>query len=128
MVLGGEYTNEALSAHAEDQPRGAVCKCPGFFTRVCKKWMEREDYRGVAPYLLEILPWEDCVRHGYVYYHRGGSRRLWLTVTGKVGMSVLTKGLAMDFVRQDRKEMAITSIWPAVVCLITYSSFTSLTI
>lgn len=35
--------------------------------------------------------------------------------TGKVGMSVLTKGLAMDFVRQGRKEMAITSIWPAVV-------------
>lgn len=34
---------------------------------------------------------------------------------GKVGMSVLTKGLAMDFERQGRKEMAITSIWPAVV-------------
>ncbi|PGG99445.1 hypothetical protein AJ79_08519 [Helicocarpus griseus UAMH5409] len=33
---------------------------------------------------------------------------------GKVGMSVLTKGLAMDFVRQGRKDMAITSIWPAV--------------
>ncbi|KAH2667870.1 hypothetical protein LV164_006222 [Aspergillus fumigatus] len=34
---------------------------------------------------------------------------------GKVGMSVLTKGLAMDFVRQGTKDMAITSIWPAVV-------------
>ncbi|KAK2778893.1 hypothetical protein FQN53_001585 [Emmonsiellopsis sp. PD_33] len=33
---------------------------------------------------------------------------------GKVGMSVLTKGLAMDFVREGRKDMAITSIWPAV--------------
>ncbi|KAH1297511.1 hypothetical protein KXW98_002942 [Aspergillus fumigatus] len=33
---------------------------------------------------------------------------------GKVGMSVLTKGLAMDFVRQGTKDMAITSIWPAV--------------
>ncbi|KAF4153720.1 hypothetical protein CNMCM6069_000343 [Aspergillus lentulus] len=33
---------------------------------------------------------------------------------GKVGMSVLTKGLAMDFVRQGAKDMAITSIWPAV--------------
>ncbi|KAI9737147.1 MAG: hypothetical protein M1834_000740 [Cirrosporium novae-zelandiae] len=32
---------------------------------------------------------------------------------GKVGMSVLTKGLAMDFVRQDHLDMAITSIWPA---------------
>lgn len=32
---------------------------------------------------------------------------------GKVGMSVLTKGLAMDWQRQGRKDMAITSIWPA---------------
>lgn len=32
---------------------------------------------------------------------------------GKVGMSVLTKGLAMDFEREGRKNMAITSIWPA---------------
>ncbi|KAI1268385.1 hypothetical protein F5Y18DRAFT_441140 [Xylariaceae sp. FL1019] len=33
---------------------------------------------------------------------------------GKVGMSVLTKGLAMDFKRQGLDGMAITSIWPAV--------------
>ncbi|KAL2826945.1 hypothetical protein BJY01DRAFT_262174 [Aspergillus pseudoustus] len=32
---------------------------------------------------------------------------------GKVGMSVLVKGLAMDFVRQRRESMAITGIWPA---------------
>ncbi|KAI0481430.1 hypothetical protein F4859DRAFT_474670 [Xylaria cf. heliscus] len=32
---------------------------------------------------------------------------------GKVGMSVLTKGLAMDFQRQGLTNMAITSIWPA---------------
>ena len=32
---------------------------------------------------------------------------------GKVGMSVLTKGLAMDFERQGRDQMAITSLWPA---------------
>ncbi|KAI1179984.1 hypothetical protein F4777DRAFT_530613 [Nemania sp. FL0916] len=32
---------------------------------------------------------------------------------GKVGMSVLTKGLAMDFQRQGLNDMAITSIWPA---------------
>lgn len=31
-------------------------------------------------------------------------------------MSVLVKGLAMDFVRQGRDEMAITSVWPASVC------------
>lgn len=34
---------------------------------------------------------------------------------GKIGMSVLTKGLAMDFERQGRTGMAITSIWPATV-------------
>lgn len=34
---------------------------------------------------------------------------------GKVGMSVLTKGLAMDFEREGKFEMAITSIWPATV-------------
>ena len=33
---------------------------------------------------------------------------------GKVGMSVLTKGLAMDFEKQGKKDMAISSIWPAV--------------
>jgi len=38
---------------------------------------------------------------------------------GKVGMSVLTKGLAMDFERQGVADrMAITSIWPAVVSLL----------
>lgn len=35
---------------------------------------------------------------------------------GKVAMSVLTKGLAMDFERMGKKDMAITSIWPAAVC------------
>jgi len=32
---------------------------------------------------------------------------------GKIGMSVLTKGLAMDFEREGKSDMAITSIWPA---------------
>jgi len=32
---------------------------------------------------------------------------------GKVGMSILTKGLAMDFEREGKTSMAITSIWPA---------------
>lgn len=36
---------------------------------------------------------------------------------GKIGMSVLTKGLAIDFEREGLKDMAITSIWPAVVSL-----------
>ncbi|MCJ1452603.1 hypothetical protein MMC28_002946 [Mycoblastus sanguinarius] len=34
---------------------------------------------------------------------------------GKIGMSVLTKGLAMDFEREGKKGMAVTSIWPATV-------------
>ncbi|TLD33294.1 hypothetical protein PspLS_00483 [Pyricularia sp. CBS 133598] len=33
---------------------------------------------------------------------------------GKIAMSVLTKGLAMDLERQGLNEMAITSLWPAV--------------
>jgi len=32
---------------------------------------------------------------------------------GKVGMSVLTKGLAEDFKREGKSHMAITSLWPA---------------
>ncbi|KAG8625811.1 hypothetical protein KVT40_006212 [Elsinoe batatas] len=32
---------------------------------------------------------------------------------GKIGMSVLTIGLAMDWERQGHKDMAITSLWPA---------------
>lgn len=32
---------------------------------------------------------------------------------GKVGMSVLTMGLAMDFVREQKSNMAVTSLWPA---------------
>ena len=36
----------------------------------------------------------------------------------KVAMSVLTKGLAMDFERQGLREMSITSIWPAVVSFV----------
>ncbi|KJZ72882.1 hypothetical protein HIM_07645 [Hirsutella minnesotensis 3608] len=33
---------------------------------------------------------------------------------GKVAMSVLTKGLAMDLEREGRSDMAISSLWPAV--------------
>jgi len=32
---------------------------------------------------------------------------------GKIGMSVLTKGLAMDFEREGKVNMSISSIWPA---------------
>jgi NAD(P)-dependent dehydrogenase (short-subunit alcohol dehydrogenase family) len=32
---------------------------------------------------------------------------------GKAGMSILTKGLAMDWEREGKRGMAITSIWPA---------------
>lgn len=36
---------------------------------------------------------------------------------GKVGMSVLTMGLAVDFEREGRSGMAISSLWPAVVSM-----------
>ena len=42
---------------------------------------------------------------------------------GKVGMSVLTMGLGMDFQREGKGEMAITSIWPATVCIFTFVGF-----
>ena len=32
---------------------------------------------------------------------------------GKVGMSVLVKGLAMDWIREGKADMAVTGIWPA---------------
>ena len=35
--------------------------------------------------------------------------------SGKVGMSVLTKALAMDWVREGKRDMAISTIWPAAV-------------
>lgn len=34
---------------------------------------------------------------------------------GKVGMSVLTMGLAVDFEREGKEGMAVSSLWPAVV-------------
>lgn len=34
---------------------------------------------------------------------------------GKIGMSALTMGLAVDFEREGRTNMAITSLWPAAV-------------
>ncbi len=34
---------------------------------------------------------------------------------GKFGMSALTMGLAVDFEREGRSEMAVTSLWPAAV-------------
>lgn len=37
-------------------------------------------------------------------------------------MSVLTKGLAMDFVREGRTDMSISSIWPASVSMVHSSS------
>ena len=36
---------------------------------------------------------------------------------GKVGMSVLTVGLSMDWKREGREGMAISSIWPAAVSI-----------
>lgn len=44
---------------------------------------------------------------------------------GKVAMSVLTKGLAMDWKREGKKDMAITSIWPAVVRYVYTRSYPS---
>jgi len=47
--------------------------------------------------------------------------------TGKIGMSVLTMGLAMDYEREGRNDMAITSIWPAAVSIHRSSYYCDLT-
>jgi NAD(P)-dependent dehydrogenase (short-subunit alcohol dehydrogenase family) len=40
---------------------------------------------------------------------------------GKVAMSVLTMGLAMDWEREGKSGLAVTSIWPAAVCAFCFS-------
>jgi NAD(P)-dependent dehydrogenase (short-subunit alcohol dehydrogenase family) len=62
-------------------------------------------FRGKTAYAMGELAVKYCLLE----------RNLISLYIGKVGMSVLTKGLAMDFIRQGRKDMAITSIWPAAV-------------
>ncbi|KAJ7605034.1 putative Hydroxysteroid dehydrogenase-like protein 2 [Mycena polygramma] len=70
-----------------------------------------------------------AVQSALPYFERGGWRARVIVVSppiysrffrgktsyamGKVGMSVLTKGLAMDWQREGKHDMAITSIWPA---------------
>lgn len=46
---------------------------------------------------------------------------------GKVGMSVLVKGMAMDLQRMGEKgkDMAIVGLWPAVVCSLFLVAVTS---
>ncbi|KND95264.1 Hydroxysteroid dehydrogenase-like protein 2 [Tolypocladium ophioglossoides CBS 100239] len=45
---------------------------------------------------------------------------------GKVAMSILTKGLAMDLVHDGLKDMAIISIWPAAIESAATAQFTNL--
>ena len=83
--------------------------------------MEGEDNCGFAADLFAVFQGQDGICYGYgmpdlLLSEVSAVLLIYLTVPGKVGMSVLTKGLAMDFVRQGRGDMAITSIWPAVVC------------
>ncbi|KAI1822943.1 hypothetical protein F4861DRAFT_531900 [Xylaria intraflava] len=79
--------------------------------------MQRVNPEGLYGTLQEALP--HLKNHGriivvsppiYSRFFRGKTAY----AMGKVGMSVLTKGLAMDFERQGLSDMAITSIWPAV--------------
>lgn len=68
-------------------------------------------FRGKTAYAMGMYLSSDFITPGFVAN----------IGAGKVGMSVLTKGLAMDFVRQGAKDMAITSIWPAVVRFLTFA-------
>ncbi|KAJ0298787.1 hypothetical protein COL516b_009588 [Colletotrichum fioriniae] len=80
--------------------------------------MQRVNPEGLYLTLHAALPHLKCQRRGrivvvsppiYSRFFRGKTAY----AMGKVGMSVLTKGLAMDLVRQGLDDMAITSIWPA---------------
>ncbi|KAJ0321099.1 hypothetical protein COL5a_009428 [Colletotrichum fioriniae] len=82
--------------------------------------MQRVNPEGLYLTLHAALPHLKCQRRGrivvvsppiYSRFFRGKTAY----AMGKVGMSVLTKGLAMDLVRQGLDDMAITSIWPAAV-------------
>lgn len=90
--------------------------------------MQRVNPEGLYLTLHAALPHLKCQRRGrivvvsppiYSRFFRGKTAY----AMGKVGMSVLTKGLAMDLVRQGLDDMAITSIWPAAVCCLFSSIF-----
>ncbi|KAF2837938.1 short chain dehydrogenase [Patellaria atrata CBS 101060] len=67
----------------------------------CLKWWRRNEWKGRIVVVSPPI---------YSRFFRGKTAY----AIGKVGMSVLTKGLGMDFERDNRTGMAITSIWPAV--------------
>lgn len=75
--------------------------------------LEGKNHRCLSTHLFPLLPRQDRLLYGYVSRTSMGNNTDGISHPGKVGMSVLTKGLAMDFVRQNHKDMAITSIWPA---------------
>ena len=83
--------------------------------------MQRVNPEGLYACVHACLPWFN--QHGttgrivvisppiYSRFLRGKTAY----AMGKWAMSALTMGLAMDFEREERNEMAITSLWPAAV-------------
>jgi NAD(P)-dependent dehydrogenase (short-subunit alcohol dehydrogenase family) len=80
--------------------------------------MQRVNVEGLYGVIQAALPQFKRQRYGriivvsppiYSRFFRGKTAY----AMGKVGMSVLTKGLAMDLQREGLTDVAITSIWPA---------------
>lgn len=82
--------------------------------------MQRVNIEGLYATIQAMMPvWADQQWKGkvvvvcppiYSRFFRGKTAY----AMGKVGMSVLVKGLGMDWVREGKTDMAITGIWPAV--------------
>jgi NAD(P)-dependent dehydrogenase (short-subunit alcohol dehydrogenase family) len=68
--------------------------------QACLPWFKKNGWKGRVVVVSPPI---------YSRFFRGKTAY----AVGKVGMSVLTKGLAMDWEREDKADMAITSIWPA---------------
>ena len=116
VELRGKHTNETLSIDAECQPRGySISIDASLFACVLTTEGLYGTVQAILPVFKEKMGWKGRIivvsPPIYSRFFRGKTAY----AIGKVGMSVLTKGLAMDFERAGRTDMAITSIWPATV-------------
>jgi len=116
VVCCRDNADEAIPAHAASEPRRSIWLRTGLSAAVREEQLGGQDHRGLTTYLLTIFPRKvsDMYVMGREVLVLIHSRTAY--AMGKIGMSVLVKGLAMDFERQGRHDMSTTAIWPAAVC------------
>jgi hypothetical protein len=132
MVIRRKHADEKIPADTENQSRRFVSSSPlptallgQSVTRLQASMAEGKpacrtggDRIGepvsscFATHLFTLLLRKDSLCNGYAVPNMC-TNPLPTRLPGKVGVSVLTRGMAMDFVREGKKDMAITSIWPA---------------